>query len=136
MEKIWIAISDFLAPKVSYVTNLPPFKWYRNILWAWDFMINAFTFGDPRETTSSVMGKMMRDGTCWFCHLYCGVLSFLYMEKNHCKNAIQEDVGRGTEDDMAPIPGLRRKWSNGFVIIIILITFYQDAIWEFLGKLI
>ena len=135
MDKIFTAIAGFLSPKLSVVTDFPLFKWYRNLLYTLDLMVNSLTFGDPRETVSSVLGKMMRDGTCKGCHLFCGVLSFLLLEKEHCKNAIIEGVGRGTKNDMSPIPGLRRRWSNGFVVIILLMLYYSDQIWELVGKI-
>jgi hypothetical protein len=98
-------------------------------------MVNALSFGDPRETVSSVLGKMKRDGTCKLCRVFCGVLSFLFMEKEHCKNAIRDDLGRGTANDMSPIPGLRRRWSNAFVVIVLLMLYYSDQIWELVGKI-
>ena len=129
------AILGIISPKLSIVTDFPLFKWYRNLLLTIDLMVNSITFGDPRETVSSVLGKMKRDGTCKMCQIFCKILSIVFMEKEHCKNSIMEDVGRGTKNDMSPIPGLRRRWSNGFVIIIIAMMYHQDAIWTFIGNI-
>lgn len=135
MNKFITAILGFITPKLTVVTDFFLFKWYRNLLLTCDLMVNSITFGDPRETVSSVLGKMKRDGTCKMCHIFCNILSFLFMEKEHCKHAIQEHIGRGTDNDMSPIPGLRRKWSNGFVIMIVLILVYKDVLWDLVGKL-
>lgn len=119
-----IAFGEKLAP----LKNFPPLIYYRNILYSLDLMANAVLLGDPREPISSVLGKMRRDGTCKACMMFCGILSILFMEFEHCKNSIHEHLGRGTDNDMSPIPGIRRKWSNGFVIIVLALLWYRDEI--------
>jgi hypothetical protein len=119
-----IGVGEKLAP----LKKFPPFLYYRNILYSLDLMANSVLLGDPREPISSVLGKMRRDGTCRACMLFCGLLSLLFMETNHCLNSIHEHLGRGTNNDMSPIPGIRRKWSNGFVIIVLALLWYRDEI--------
>ncbi len=121
-----------LSDKLAVFKNFAPFIWYRNILYSLDLMSNALTLGDPRETISSVLGKMRTDGTCKLCVVFCALLSIVFVEPKHCINAVQRDVGRGTNNDMSPIPGLRRKWSNGFVIIVIAMLFYRDTLLNFI----
>ena len=110
------------------LTKFAPFIWYRNVLCSFDLMSNAITLGDPREPISSVLGKMRRDGTCYMCVAFCSILSILFVEPNHCLNSIHTHLGRGTDDDMSPIPGLRRKWSNGFVIMVVAMMWYRDEL--------
>lgn len=98
-------------------------------------MANAVSLGDPREPVSSVLGKMRRDGTCKLCVVFCKLLSILFLEPNHCLNSIRDDYGFGTENNWAPIPKLRRKWSNGFVVIVVLMLWYHNEIWTFLGHI-
>ncbi len=109
-----------------------PFRWYRNILYSLDLMSNALTLGDPREPISSVLGKMRRDGTCKLCMVFCGALSIVFIEPNHCINSIHENLGRGTNNDMSPIPGLRRKWSNGFVVLVVAMLWYRADLLSFI----
>lgn len=113
---------------IKAATKFAPFIWYRNILYSLDLMANAVTLGDPREPISSVLGKMRRDGTCKLCVAFCGVLSVLFIEPNHCLNSIHDHLGRGTDNDMSPIPGLRRKWSNGFVVMVLALLWYRDEL--------
>jgi len=126
-----IAFGEKLAPLKTF----PPFLYYRNILYSLDLMANSVTLGDPREPISSVLGKMRQDGTCRLCMIFCGILSILFMERNHCLNSIHTHLGRGTDNDMSPIPGLRRKWSNGFVIIVIALMVYRDELLDIIIKI-
>jgi hypothetical protein len=126
-----IAFGEKLAP----LKKFPPFLYYRNILYSLDLMANSVTLGDPREPISSVLGKMRQDGTCRLCMIFCGILSILFMEKNHCLNSVHTHLGRGTDNDMSPIPGLRRKWSNGFVIIVIALMVYRDELLDIIIKI-
>ncbi len=117
---------------LNKISKTAPFIWYRNVLFTLDLMTNAITGGDPRETISSVLGKMQRDGTCKACILLCGFLSIIFMEESHCKNAITPKIGRGTENDWSPIVGLRRRWSNGFVVLLIVMFYYRVEIMDFI----
>lgn len=121
---------------IEKLKNNPLVKWYRNILLSFDYMINALTLGDPRETLSSVFGKMKQDGTCMLCVYLCKALSVIMLDPDHCKKAIIPQYGRNSDNDMSPIPGLRRKWSNGFVILIGVMFFYQAEVFAFLEKII
>jgi hypothetical protein len=119
------------SEKLEPLKRFPPLLWYRNILYSIDLMANSLTLGDPREPISSVLGKMRQDGTCKLCAVFCGILSILFMEKEHCLNSVHKHLGRGTDNDMSPIPGLRRKWSNGFVIIVVLMMIYREELMTF-----
>ena len=123
-----VAFSEKLAPLKKFA----PFIWYRNILYSVDLMANALTLGDPREPISSVLGKMRQDGTCRLCMIFCGILSLVFFEYNHCLKSVHTHLGRGTDDDWAPIRGLRRKWSNGFVIMVIAMMWYRDELLQFI----
>jgi len=111
-------------------------KWYRNIMLTFDCMVNALTFGDPRETLSSVFGKMKTDGNCILCSGLCKLLSIVFVDPDHCNKSILKGIGRGADNDMSPIPGLRRKWSNGFVILIVVMFFFQVQVLDFLSMII
>ena len=114
------------------LTKFAPFIWYRNILYSIDLMANSLLLGDPREPISSVLGKMRQDGTCKLCAVFCGLLSIIFIEPNHCLNSIHKHLGRGTDNDMSPIPGLRRKWSNGFVILVLATMYWREELLNFI----
>jgi len=73
-------------------------KWCLNIAIAYDQLWNARTGGDPDETISSRLGK--------FQEKHGGVIPWRHpirkfivwgldkVERNHCKKAIERDVGR------------------------------------------
>lgn len=66
-------------------------KFYiRNVLVAFDQLVNAIFFGDPDETISSRAGK--RVGKCKFCTALCWVLDKL--DKDHCKTSLESDEGK------------------------------------------
>ena len=132
MYKTLLGLLAGFGDKLAPLKKFAPFIWYRNILYSIDLMANSLTLGDPREPISSVLGKMREDGVCWACKIFCGILSILFMEKNHCLNSIHRHLGRGTDNDLSPIPGLRRKWSNAFVIIVLAMLCYRDELFQFI----
>lgn len=56
-----------------------------------DIFFNALTGGDPRETISSRMGKLVAKEKCVFCMLLCSLLNKI--DPNHCQTSIDDDVG-------------------------------------------
>ena len=68
-------------------------KYLWNILIWIDQGFNVvFLAGDPDETISSRMGKLVRSGKCPFCYWIC--THFLHkIDPNHCKKSIEEDEG-------------------------------------------
>lgn len=52
----------------------------------------AARFGDPDETLSSVMGKLVEAGECRGCRLICRLLHLL--DPEHCERSIERDEGR------------------------------------------
>lgn len=66
-------------------------KYLYNILIGVDQLANAILGGDPDETMSSRIGKGARQGNK-FCILLSKFLDIF--EKNHCKEAIEEDEGK------------------------------------------
>jgi hypothetical protein len=135
MYKTILSLLVGFSDKLEPLKNFPPLIFYRNILYSLDLMANSITLGDPREPISSVLGKMRQDGTCKLCAVFCGILSILFMEKEHCLNSVHTHLGRGTDNDMSPIPGLRRKWSNAFVIIVVLLMIYRDDLLNLVIKI-
>lgn len=135
MYKTILSLLVGFSDKLEPLKKFPPLIFYRNILYSLDLMANSITLGDPREPISSVLGKMRQDGTCKLCAVFCGLLSILFMEKEHCLNSVHTHLGRGTDNDMSPIPGLRRKWSNAFVIIVVLLMIYRDDLLNLVIKI-
>jgi len=68
-------------------------KYLWNIAFAVDQLINAIFLGDPDETISSRIGKMIRRGTeGWIPRKLNWLLDKI--DKNHCRDAIEEDEGK------------------------------------------
>lgn len=68
-------------------------KWFWNILISVDQLANTILWGDPDETLSSRMGKMVKRGTAGdvekgICNVLDGV------DKDHCENSIEDDEGK------------------------------------------
>jgi len=51
---------------------------------------NAYKFGNPDETLSSVMGKNVEKGACRGCRFICKYILHP-LDRDHCKDAIEED---------------------------------------------
>lgn len=51
---------------------------------------NAYKFGNPDETISSVMGKNIEQGHCRGCHFICRWILHP-IHKDHCVKSIEED---------------------------------------------
>ena len=67
-------------------------KYIWNNLLAFDRQINALLCGDPEETLSSRMGKLVEQGRCPFCFYIC--THFLHkLDPNHCQKSIDRDEG-------------------------------------------
>ena len=67
-------------------------RYFWNILIAIDQLGNAILGGDPDETISSRMGKMIRNKTATpLEHGLCDVLDVI--DKDHCEESIEEDEG-------------------------------------------
>lgn len=63
-----------------------------NVLIAIDQFGNALLGGDPDETISSRLGKIMaKRKRCRICRLICWLLNKI--DPNHCANSIEEDEG-------------------------------------------
>ena len=56
-----------------------------------DIFFNTVTGGDPRETISSRMGKLLAKHQCVFCKVVCNILNKI--DPNHCQSSINADVG-------------------------------------------
>lgn len=65
-----------------------------NILVAIDQFVNTILGGDPDETISSRLGKIMakRKHRCVVCRWVCWFLDKI--DPNHCANSIEEDEGK------------------------------------------
>ncbi len=48
-------------------------------------------FGDPDETISSVLGKNVKDNSCFVCKGICKILNIF--QKGHCLDSIEDDEG-------------------------------------------
>lgn len=67
-------------------------KYFKNILISFDQFMNTLLLGDPDETISSRIGKMVKKGTAGDIEReLCNALDGL--DKNHCHNSIEEDEG-------------------------------------------
>ena len=68
-------------------------KWMWNILISVDQLANTIFWGDPDETLSSRMGKMIANGTAGDVEKeLCNILDDV--EKNHCEVSIEADEGK------------------------------------------
>lgn len=68
-------------------------RWFWNILISIDQMANTFLWGDPDETLSSRMGKMVKKGTAGKVEkTLCEVLDKI--DDNHCEESIEHDEGK------------------------------------------
>jgi len=74
---------------LSLIFNSP---YFMNLAITHDQNANAYLNGSPDETPSSRLGKKVDQGG-WRYYL-CKVLSFVLMDKNHCKKSIEEDEGK------------------------------------------
>lgn len=116
------------------VLNFPPIKWYRNILYGLDCLLNAVLLGDPRETVSSNLGKMKVNGNCKLCGYFCKILSILFLEPNHCINSINKTEGMYTDNNMSVVK--RRGWNNIFVILVLLSLIFRNEILDFINLIV
>ena len=67
-------------------------KYFWNNLIAFDQQVNTLFCGDPDETISSRMGKLVRSGKCPLCYWIC--THFLHkLDPDHCRKSIEEDEG-------------------------------------------
>ncbi|CAB4122185.1 hypothetical protein UFOVP26_114 [uncultured Caudovirales phage] len=66
-------------------------KYLWNVLIAVDQLINTLIGGDPDETMSSRMGKLIMKRKCFLCKLICKLLD--RFEINHCQESIEYDRG-------------------------------------------
>jgi hypothetical protein len=115
--------------------NFPPLKWYRNILYALDQLVNAILLGDPRETVSSVLGKMKDRRNCKLCGYFCKVLSLIFFEPNHCIRSINHTQGMDhSYNNMSVVK--RRGWGNFFVILVILVLVFRNEILDFINLIV
>lgn len=64
-------------------------RYVRNVLVAFDQMVNAIFFGDPDETISSRWAKGR--GNCRLCRIGCKVLGWI--DRDHCDKSIELDEG-------------------------------------------
>ena len=79
----------------------PLFKQYLNNIWvafvvlviAFDCQVNALLGGDPQETISSRLGKIVRrqNGAFTVPYVICKLLSLL--DHRHCEKSINPDEG-------------------------------------------
>lgn len=74
--------------------------YWLGIWYAIDVTLNAILAGNKRETMSSRLGKMHRNGSK-FAAAVCWCLSLI--DKGHCEGAIDSDVGRGVPVAMAVV---------------------------------
>lgn len=65
----------------------------RNVAVAFDQLLNALFLGDPDETISSRTGKYVREGRGWFPCQLCKLLDYVFREKHHCLNSIEDNEG-------------------------------------------
>lgn len=79
IKKVFVAIDQLLNTILGPLLNL---------------VLNPRThkFGNEDETISSVLGKNVRDGSCFFCYYICRILHVF--DRNHCKKTIEEDEGQ------------------------------------------
>lgn len=73
-----------------------------NNLLAADRAFNALRGGDPNETFSGAMGKAVLEGRCYFCKVFCDLLTLIDRrddKRNHCIAAVDYDVGDGSRFD-------------------------------------
>lgn len=65
--------------------------YFWNCLIALDQLANTLLGGDPDETMSSRMGKLVAKRKCILCRVICNVLDRFQI--NHCQRSIEEDRG-------------------------------------------
>lgn len=63
-----------------------------NILIAIDQFANTILGGDPDETISSRMGKLIAERKCRLCKMICRVLD--WFEIHHCQKSVETDEGK------------------------------------------
>lgn len=71
-------------------------KYIKNVLISIDQFFNALTGGDPDETISSRVGKLVRSWNTprkWTIAHWLNVI-LDKIEKDHCKKSIEEDEGK------------------------------------------
>lgn len=66
-------------------------KYFWNILIAIDQLANTILGGDPDETISSRMGKLIVSNKCIFCKCICWLLDKI--DHNHCVKSIELEEG-------------------------------------------
>jgi len=68
-------------------------KYLVNVLIGIDQLVNAILMGDPDETISSRMGKLIRANRArWYVRWLAWILDKI--DPNHCIDAIEEDEGK------------------------------------------
>lgn len=56
-------------------------------------ILSVILLGDPDETVSSRTGKAANAGKWWFVYVQEPFINFLFQDKNHCQDAVEEDEG-------------------------------------------
>ena len=74
-----------LTPLMQYVFNIGTI-----LSQSWSAVLG----GDPDETVSSRVGKAERAGKWWAKHIASPILDFMFQEKNHAINAIEDNEGK------------------------------------------
>lgn len=71
---------------------------FTRYMWNWLILIdqafNVLFGGDPDETISSRMGKLVAKDRCKFCKWTCRALDFI--DPGHCKKSVELDRGKRT----------------------------------------
>lgn len=71
-------------------------KWIKNQAISLDQSVNSFFGGDPDETISSRMGKVLHESECVLCkivpHAVCAFLNLF--DPNHCIKSIDPTEGK------------------------------------------
>lgn len=120
---------------IKTLVKHPVGRFYVNIIYCMDLLTNTITLGDARETVSSVLGKKELEG-CKTCSYFCAVLSFMLRDPGHCNRSIMPDIGYGTTDNWSPVPGIRRRMSNAFVLSVLITLWYREELLNFVTGLI
>lgn len=109
MREVWIALGAWGFYLVfSLVAAKLGFRYWINLWYARDVLWNARLRGDPRETMSSRLGKMLLRGSK-FASVICRMLS--WVDRHHCEDSINESVGR----HQVPVAA----WVVGIIFIVV-----------------
>ena len=99
-----------------------------------DTLTNAVLLGDPRETVSSVLGKLKLEGNCKLCGYFCKILSIVFFEPDHCIKSINRRHGMSRYSNMSVVK--RRGWGNFFVILVVLVLIFRNEILDFINLIV